>query len=120
MQQNNDRATKNNSGGGGRNSGGKKGSNNRSKVSVAAAIQQARRDGYVDLETGDSVVGQVPNLRTLLNKATFQKLPPDYQYKLSRLMPQVDVKAGEEDGEDSDVIRSDFDTLYTSHLKLAT
>ena len=110
MQQNNDRATKNSSSGG-RNSGGKKGSNNRSKVSVTAAIQQARRDGYVDLETGDSVVGQVPNLRTLLNKATFQKLPPDYQYKLSRLMPQVDVKA-DEDGEENDVIRSDFDTHY--------
>ena len=42
------------------------------------------------METSDSVVGQVPNLRTLLNKATFQKLPPEYQYKLSRLMPQVD------------------------------
>ena len=29
--------------------------------------------------------------RTLLNKATFQKLPSEYQYKLSRLLPQVDT-----------------------------
>ena len=59
------------------------------KLSAAAAIQQVR-DGIVDLETQDSILGQV-NLRLLLNKATFAKLPPLYQFKLLQLLPEVDT-----------------------------
>merc|ERR1719507_1020828 len=67
--------------------GGKKSSNK--KLSAAAAIQQVR-DGILDLETQDSILGQV-NLRLLLNKATFAKLPPLYQFKLLQLLPEVDT-----------------------------
>ena len=59
------------------------------KLSAAAAIQQVR-DGILDLETQDSILGQV-NLRLLLNKATFAKLPPLYQFKLLQLLPEVDT-----------------------------
>ena len=59
------------------------------KLSASAAIQQAH-EGYVDLESQDSIVGQVNNIRSLLNKNNFQKLPAEYQYKLSHLLPQVD------------------------------
>ena len=59
------------------------------KVSLSAALQQVR-DKTVDLESQDSILGQV-NLRTLLNKATFLRLPPMYQYKLMGLLPQVDT-----------------------------
>ena len=44
---------------------------------------------FTDLETPDSILTQV-NIRTLLNKSTFLKLPPEYQYKLMGLLPQVD------------------------------
>ena len=64
----------------------KKGSNK--KLSLAAAIQQAH-DGVVDLESPESILSQV-NMRSILNKATFLKLPPEYQYKLIHLIPQVD------------------------------
>ena len=64
------------------------------KLSAAAAVQQAH-EGVVDLESQDSIVGQV-NLRSLLNKNTFQKLPAEYQYKLSHLLPQVDRINAEE------------------------
>ena len=59
------------------------------KLSAAAAIQQVR-DGILDLETQDSILGQV-NLRLLLNKATFAKLPPLHQFKLLQLLPEVDT-----------------------------
>ncbi len=72
---------------GGKNRNQSKKSSNK-KLSAAAAIQQVR-EGIVDLETPDSVVGQV-NLRLLLNKATFAKLPPLYQFKLLQLLPEVD------------------------------
>ena len=71
----------------GSSSSAKKSSNK--KLSAAAAIQQVR-DGIVDLETQDSILGQV-NLRLLLNKATFAKLPPLYQFKLLQLLPEVDT-----------------------------
>ena len=74
-------------GGKGSSSSAKKSSNK--KLSAAAAIQQVR-DGIVDLETQDSILGQV-NLRLLLNKATFAKLPPLYQFKLLQLLPEVDT-----------------------------
>ena len=58
------------------------------KLSAAAALQQVR-EGNLDLESPDSILGQV-NLRLLLNKSTFLKLPPLYQFKLCQLLPQVD------------------------------
>uniref|UniRef100_A0A0K2VEN7 DEUBAD domain-containing protein n=1 Tax=Lepeophtheirus salmonis TaxID=72036 RepID=A0A0K2VEN7_LEPSM len=58
------------------------------KLSNVASIQLAR-EGSLDFESPESILGQV-NLRTLLNKATFLKLPPSYQYKLMQLLPQVD------------------------------
>merc|ERR1712223_379243 len=65
----------------------KKGSNK--KLSLAAAIQQAH-EGVVDLESPESLLTQV-NMRSLLNKNTFLKLPPQYQYKLVQLLPQIDL-----------------------------
>ena len=62
------------------------------KTSISTAIQFAH-DGSIDLETPDSILSQV-NLRSLLNKSTFLKLPPEYQYKLSLLLPQVDKSGG--------------------------
>ena len=64
----------------------KKGTNK--KLSMAAAIQSAH-EGVVDLESPDSILSQV-NMRSLLNKNTFLKLPAEYQYKLVQLLPQVD------------------------------
>jgi len=75
-------------GGSGGSGGGGGGSGKMSKLSAAASVQLAH-EGFVDLESQDSVLGQV-NLRALLNKNTFQKLPAEYQYKLSHLLPQVD------------------------------
>ena len=72
----------------------KKGSNK--KLSLAAAIQLAH-DGVVDLESPESILSQV-NMRSLLNKSTFLKLPAEYQYKLVQLLPQVDRTI---DGENS-------------------
>lgn len=72
---------------GGKNRNASKKASNK-KLSAAAAIQQAR-EGIIDLETPDSILGQV-NLRLLLNKATFAKLPPLFQFKLMQLLPQVD------------------------------
>ena len=60
------------------------------KTSLQTAIQLAN-EGSIDIETPDSILSQV-NLRTLLNKSTFLKLPPEYQYKLSLLLPQVDFR----------------------------
>ena len=45
------------------------------------------------METQDSILSQA-NIRTLLNKSTFLKLPPEYQYKLSLLLPAVDRHGG--------------------------
>eukprot|EP00095_Tigriopus_kingsejongensis_P002449 maker-scaffold380_size190731-snap-gene-0.45 protein:Tk02449 transcript:maker-scaffold380_size190731-snap-gene-0.45-mRNA-1 annotation:"conserved hypothetical protein" len=59
------------------------------KLSASAALQLVR-EGNVDLESPDSILGQV-NLRALINKATFQRLPPMYQYKLMKLLPHVDA-----------------------------
>jgi hypothetical protein len=72
----------------------KKGSNK--KLSLAGAIQLAH-DGVVDLESPESILSQV-NMRSLLNKSTFLKLPAEYQYKLVQLLPQVDRTI---DGENS-------------------
>ena len=72
----------------------KKGSNK--KLSLAAAIQLAH-DGVVDLESPESILSQV-NMRSLLNKSTFLKLPAEYQYKLVQLLPQVDRTIDGENG----------------------
>ena len=50
-------------------------------------------EGTIDLESPDSILTQA-NIRTLLNKSTFLKLPPEYQYKLMGLLPQVDRMHG--------------------------
>jgi hypothetical protein len=59
------------------------------KMSCAQLIQQAR-EGAINLESPESILSQV-NLRTLLNKGTFSRLPPLYQFKLMQLLPQVPV-----------------------------
>lgn len=58
------------------------------KLSTAAQLQQTR-EGYIDLETPDSILVNT-NIRALLNKHTFSLLPPLYQYKLGQLLPSVD------------------------------
>jgi len=58
------------------------------KMSTAAQLEQTR-EGCIDLETPDSILVDT-NLRALLNKHTFQILPPLYQYKLIQLLPSVD------------------------------
>jgi hypothetical protein len=58
------------------------------KLSAAAALQQVR-EGVVDMESPDSILTQV-SLRSLLNKSTFMRLPPAYQFKLMQLLPEVD------------------------------
>ncbi|KFB45089.1 hypothetical protein ZHAS_00013008 [Anopheles sinensis] len=58
------------------------------KLSTAAQLEQTR-EGCVDLETPDSILVHT-NLRALLNRETFQMLPPLYQYKLVQLLPPVD------------------------------
>ena len=93
----------------------KKGSNK--KLSLAAAIQQAH-EGVVDLESPESLLTQV-NMRSLLNKNTFLKLPPQYQYKLVQLLPQVDLAV---DGE-ANYVRyvSIFNCLHKlSHKMIAS
>lgn len=59
------------------------------KLSAAAQLQQAKDEGWVDLETADSVLTQI-NLRALLNKHTFSLLPRLYQFKLATMLPQID------------------------------
>ncbi|XP_055591735.1 polycomb protein Asx-like isoform X3 [Uranotaenia lowii] len=58
------------------------------KMSTAAQIEQTK-EGCIDLETPDSILVNT-NLRSLLNKQTFQMLPPLFQYKLVQLLPPVD------------------------------
>lgn len=58
------------------------------KLSTAAQLQQTR-EGWIDLETPDSILVNT-NIRALLNKHTFSLLPPLYQYKLGQLLPSVD------------------------------
>jgi len=59
------------------------------KFTNAQMIQQTK-EGSINLDTPDSILSQV-NLRTLLNKTTFSRLPPLYQFKLMQLLPQVDL-----------------------------
>ena len=62
---------------------------NNKKLSAAAAVQLAH-EGCIDIDSPDSILGQV-NIRSLLNKSTFQKLPASFQFKLMHLLPQVDI-----------------------------
>ncbi|KAL8600725.1 hypothetical protein ACOMHN_057314 [Nucella lapillus] len=64
----------------------RKRTNKRAK-SVAAQIEQTK-DGTIDLSP-NSFLGKI-NLKNLLNSKTFGMLPPDYQYKLVKLLPQCD------------------------------
>ena len=66
------------------------------KFTNAQMIQQAK-EMTINLETPDSILSVV-NLRTLLNKSTFSKLPPLYQFKLMQLLPQVDLLFEEKKG----------------------
>ena len=59
------------------------------KFTNAQMIQQTK-EGSINLDTPDSILTKV-NLRTLLNKSTFTRLPPLYQFKLMQLLPQVDL-----------------------------
>ncbi|XP_054284764.1 polycomb protein Asx-like isoform X2 [Macrosteles quadrilineatus] len=58
------------------------------KLSAAAQLEQTK-EGCIDLETPDSILVNT-NLRSLLNKHTFNQLPALYQYKLVQLLPHVD------------------------------
>ena len=66
------------------------------KFTNAQMIQQAK-EMTINLDTPDSILSVV-NLRTLLNKSTFSKLPPLYQFKLMQLLPQVDLLFEEKKG----------------------
>lgn len=59
------------------------------KFTNAQMIQQTK-EGSINLDTPDSILTKV-NLRSLLNKTTFTRLPPLYQFKLMQLLPQVDL-----------------------------
>ena len=58
------------------------------KFTNAQMIQQTK-EGSINLDTPDSILTKV-NLRTLLNKNTFTRLPPLYQFKLMQMLPQAD------------------------------
>ena len=64
-----------------------------SKMSAAAAVQLAH-EGCIDIDSPDSILGQV-NLRSLLNKSTFQKLPSSFQFRLMHLLPQAEIISDE-------------------------
>lgn len=49
-----------------------------------------RRSLSIDLETPDSILVHV-NPKSVINKHTFSSLPVHYQYKLLRLLPEVDT-----------------------------
>lgn len=55
------------------------------KLSVAAQLEA----GLVDLESPASILTST-SLRSLLNRHTYQGLPPLYQRKLAQLLPAVD------------------------------
>ncbi|KAL0274371.1 UNVERIFIED_CONTAM: hypothetical protein PYX00_006815 [Menopon gallinae] len=58
------------------------------KVSFAEQLKQMR-EGYVDVETPDSILCAV-DIKSLVNNNTFGMLPPLYQQKLVQLLPEVD------------------------------
>ena len=62
------------------------------RTSAATKISQCR-EICVDLETPDSILVHT-NLRDLINKHTFARLPPLYQYQLIQLLPEVDRVLG--------------------------
>ena len=55
------------------------------RLSLAAQLEA----GLVDLESPASILANT-SLRALLNRHTFQGLPPLYQRKLAQLLPTVD------------------------------
>lgn len=66
------------------------------KLSHAAQIAQTK-EGCIDLETPDSIL-VTTNLRTLIDRHTFDLLPPNYQYKLLQLLPECDRCIGPDSG----------------------
>jgi hypothetical protein len=83
------------------------------KMSCAQLIQQTR-EGAINLESPDSILSQV-NLRTLLNKTTFSKLPPLYQFKLMQLLPQARVY---NDTDESGILTQGGSGTFTVLFKL--
>lgn len=51
---------------------------------------EQKRERFIDLDRPGSVLGQI-NIRSILNKQTFDMLPSLYQYKLLQLLPDVDT-----------------------------
>ncbi|XP_060070321.1 putative Polycomb group protein ASXL2 [Ylistrum balloti] len=64
------------------------------KLSHAAQIAQTK-EGCIDLETPDSILCNT-NLRNLIDKRMFSKLPSQYQYKLLHFLPECDRYVGQD------------------------
>ncbi|CAL4174480.1 unnamed protein product, partial [Meganyctiphanes norvegica] len=68
------------------------------KLSASAQLAQISEcEGSIDLETPDSILTGL-NLRLILNKHTFNTLPPAYQHKLIQHLPAVDQTTPPPDG----------------------
>lgn len=78
------------------------------KLSTAAQLEQTR-EGCIDLNLPDSILTGT-NLRALLNKSTFSKLPVLYQYKLIQLLPSVDQP----------VVQTATDSLTSKDIELSS
>ncbi|XP_069127832.1 putative Polycomb group protein ASXL2 [Argopecten irradians] len=64
------------------------------KLSHAAQIAQTK-EGCIDLETPDSILCNT-NLKNLIDKRMFSKLPSQYQYKLLHFLPECDRYVGQD------------------------
>lgn len=78
------------------------------KMSTAAQLEQIR-EGYIDLETPDSILVGT-HIRELLNHNTFNLLPPEYQRNLIQLLPCIDRP---------DVQQSSTEPIVLQHASLA-
>jgi additional sex combs-like protein len=78
------------------------------KLSTAAQLEKTR-EGCIDLNFPDSILTGT-NLRALLNKTTFSKLPVLYQYKLIQLLPIVDRQ----------ILQTPIDFLTSEDVKLSS
>ncbi|KAL3868234.1 hypothetical protein ACJMK2_041065 [Sinanodonta woodiana] len=78
------------------------------KLSHAAQIAQTR-EGCIDLESPDSILGfsvlqmfvhhfRIYLFQALISKHTFSLLPPNYQFKLINLLPECDKIVGSDGG----------------------
>lgn len=62
-------------------------------LTATEQLEQTKKERFVDLDRPGSILNQV-NIRTILNKSTFELLPAQYQYKLLQLLPDVDTVIG--------------------------